>query len=185
MTDRKENGEQRKKLKVIDKRRAGRDVDAPSVEPSLKPSYVEQLESKIARMESALGEKVAELEEEARRSRERVARDLEKRFEDRSDALILDVLEMIEAVDRAAEAASGDPKTREGLELLSRSLEKFLEKNGLQKIFALGEEFDPNTMEALSVVEGPKGKVVRIFREGYFRGGKLLRPARVVVGRGD
>lgn len=185
MIDKNGNGEQKKILKVIDRRRAGRDKDAPSVEPSLKPSFVEQLEAKVARMETALGDKMAELEEEARKSRERVERDLEKRSEQKIDGLMLDVLEIIEAVDRAAEAASADKGTREGLELLSRSLGKFLEKNGISKIIALGEDFDPNTMEAISVDSGQKGKVVRIFREGYFKGDKLLKPSRVVVGKGD
>ena len=136
-------------------------------------------------MEAALRSRIEELEEEAAKSRERVARDAEKRFEEKAEALLLDVLDILEAVGRAAKLASSDAKTREGFELLSQSLESFLEKNGLEKISALGEDFDPNIMEALSMAPGPKGKVVELFQNGYRKGNKLLTPARVVVGSGE
>ena len=184
MIENMENEKKNRKVKVIDRRSVGLNDDAPSEEPSLKPSYVEQLESKVSRMETALRSKMEELEDEAARSRERVARDAEKRFEEKADALLLDVLDILETVERAAKLVSQDPTTREGFELLRQSLERFLEKNGLEKISALGEDFDPNMMEALSMAPGPRGKVVEIFQNGYFRGDKLLKPARVVVGSG-
>ncbi len=185
MTENREIEKKNRKVKVIDRRRVGINENAPSEEPSIKPSYVQQLESKVARMEAALKSKIGELEEEAARSRERVARDAEKRFEEKSEQLFLDVLDILEAVGRAAKLAASDPKTREGFELISQSLENFLEKNGLEKLSALGEDFDPNVMEALSMAPGPKGRVVELFQNGYRKGDKLLKPARVIVGGGD
>jgi len=184
MIERREKEEQDRKVKVIDKRRVGMDEKARSVEPSVKPSYVEQLEAKVVRMEAALQEKLAELEAEAARSRERVARDLEKRFEDRCEALFLDVLVIMDNVEAAAEMASEDERTREGLELLSKSLEAFLDKNGLSKISPKGELFDPNLMEAVQVAPGEKNRVLKVYQCGYMRGDRLLKPAKVVVGGG-
>lgn len=185
MIESMDNEKKNRKVKVIDRRRVGVSDNAPSEEPSIKPSYVQQLESKVERMEAALRSRIEELEEEAARSRERVARDAEKRFEEKSEQLFLDVLDILETVGRAAKLASSDPKTREGFELLSQSLESFLEKHGLEKISALGEDFDPNIMEALSMAPGPRGKVVELFQNGYRKGDKLLKPARVVVGSGE
>jgi molecular chaperone GrpE len=185
MTDKNENEKHAKKLKVVDKRRAGRDVNAPSEEPSLKPSFVRDLESKVARMEIALQEKVEEIEKEAERSRERVKKDLEMRYEDKNEAVLLDVLEILENVERAAELSSSDPKIREGFKLLSQSCERFLEKNGLTKISPVDEDFDPNFMEALQVAKGPKGRVIKVYQNGYMKGGKLLKAAKVIVGGGE
>ena len=112
-------------------------------------------------------------------------KDLEKRFSDKLDTLLLDVLEILENVERAAGLASSDKKTREGLELLSQSLANFLRKNDIAKVSPEGEEFDPNRMEALQVAPGPKGKVIRVYQCGYLKGDKLLKPAKVVVGGGE
>lgn len=185
MIENMDSEKKNRKVKVVDRRRVGINDNAPSEEPSIKPSYVVQLESKVARMEESLRLKIGELEEEAARSRERVARDAEKRFEEKADALVLDVLDILDTVERAEKLASSDPKTREGFELLSKALEKFLEKNGFERISVLGEDFDPNIMEAVSMAPGLKGKVVELFQNGYRKGDKLLKPARVIVGSGD
>ena len=45
-----------------------------------------------------------------------------------------------------------------------------------------GEEFNPELMEAIEIIEGPKNKVMEVSRKGYLLEGKVLRIAKVKVG---
>lgn len=174
-----------KHLKIVDKRRVGKSENAYAEEPNLKPTYVQQLEQKVDRMEIALKQKIAELEEEGNKSRERISKDLEKRFEEKVDKIIYDLFDIFESIEKAVELSSEDQKTKEGLEIIKNSLEKFLEKNNVEKIDPIGEDFDPNEMEALQIAEGEKNKVISVFQKGYKRNGKVLKAAKVSVGAGE
>jgi len=71
-----------------------------------------------------------------------------------------------------------------GLELTIRNFEATLKDLGVKKIETTDKEFDPKTMEALEIVEGEKNKVIKTVLEGYLINEKLLRPAKVKVGKG-
>lgn len=60
-----------------------------------------------------------------------------------------------------------------------------LKSEGLTKIEAVGEKFDPHLMEAVDTVPGKEGEVIEEVREGYILHDKLLRPSQVRVGDGD
>jgi len=71
-----------------------------------------------------------------------------------------------------------------GLNLICARFEEILRSEGLRKISALGETFDPQKMEAIEVVEGPEDKVMEVVRDGWEIEGKVIRPAKVKVGGG-
>lgn len=71
-----------------------------------------------------------------------------------------------------------------GLQLILNQLRKVLESEGLEGIKAKGEEFNPEFMDAIEMVEGKKNKVVEVVSKGYQLNGKVLRPAKVKVGTG-
>ena len=62
-----------------------------------------------------------------------------------------------------------------------------LKKQGLEKIEALGKEFDPNIHEALLMQptedETQHNRVLSVFQEGFTIGEKLVRPTKVIVGQ--
>lgn len=70
-----------------------------------------------------------------------------------------------------------------GLELTLKDFKQTLASMGVEEIKALGEEFDSNKMEAVETNKGEKNKVLKVLSSGYLLNGKLLRPARVVVGQ--
>lgn len=72
----------------------------------------------------------------------------------------------------------------DGLKLVIEKLEGFLKSEGAQKIVAQGKEFDPQTMDAVEIVSGPANKVIEVTNQGYSLNGKVLRPAKVKVGKG-
>jgi molecular chaperone GrpE len=70
-----------------------------------------------------------------------------------------------------------------GLDMIAKSLHKFLEQSGVQEIAQM-TEFDPNLHEALVQVEDvavPAGHIVAVFQKGYTYKGMVLRPAKVSV----
>lgn len=72
----------------------------------------------------------------------------------------------------------------EGLTIVIRQFQNVLESEGLEKIDALGKDFDPGLMEVVEAVEGPKNKVKEVVANGYRLNGEVLRPAKVKVGTG-
>ena len=73
----------------------------------------------------------------------------------------------------------------EGVDLVERKFRQALEVAGAEVLEPVGEEFDPNTMEAMVTVpaDSPDDdhKVQGVFQKGYLFKGHLVRPARVVV----
>ncbi|MCX6726179.1 MAG: nucleotide exchange factor GrpE [Candidatus Shapirobacteria bacterium] len=71
----------------------------------------------------------------------------------------------------------------QGLSLTLNKLKEVLKNEGLEEIKAQGEEFDPQTMEAIEIVEGPENKIIEVVNKGYHLGDRVLRIAKVKVGR--
>jgi len=174
----------KKPLSIVDKRRVGHGADAVSTEPNLKPGYVQELEERTRRAEAALRKRIAELDTETQRSRERIQADLEQRFERKERDLLVEVLALLDDVARAAALTSEAPAVAQGLVILRARAEHFLKTHGCEKFVPLGEPFDPERMEATAVLDGPAGQVVQVFDAGYGRNEELLRPAKVAVGKG-
>lgn len=75
---------------------------------------------------------------------------------------------------------------KEGIELICGQIEEGLKGYGLEVIDAVGKPFDPNVHEAMMEVESEEhdpGTVVEELDRGYLFGGKVVRPARVVVSK--
>jgi molecular chaperone GrpE len=97
---------------------------------------------------------------------------------------ILPVLDDLErAIDAIPEEFAGNDWV-EGVRLVERKFKTILEGQGVKPILALGMQFDPNFHEALRQDEGEEGIVIGELQKGYTLNDKLLRPAKVVVGKG-
>lgn len=70
-----------------------------------------------------------------------------------------------------------------GLKMAVDRFEAVLKNQGLDEIKAVGQEFNPETMECLQTTEGEENKVIEIRRRGYVLNGRCLRPTQVVVGK--
>jgi len=70
-----------------------------------------------------------------------------------------------------------------GVELIAKQFEELLTREGVSEIECAGKKFDPLEMEAMGVVEGKEGKVMEVTQKGYKLGDRVLRPARVKVGK--
>jgi molecular chaperone GrpE (heat shock protein) len=120
----------------------------------------------------------------------RVERDAQQAADDLRGKLIADLLPVLDNIDRTIEAAEQNgeaPSIVEGVRLVRSQLAGALERYGVERIDARHQRFDPRIHDAISVVpvSHPSAHevVVDQIAPGYRFGDRLLRPARVVVGR--
>lgn len=74
----------------------------------------------------------------------------------------------------------------DGVELVQRKLQNILEAEGVQRIPAETEEFNPNRHEAITHEDSPdhtSGQIIEVVQQGYMLGERVLRPALVRVAR--
>jgi len=116
--------------------------------------------------------------------RKRAAADVQAAQARGKVAVAREVIDAVDNLERALEAADDGAALREGVEMVLSGLRETLARNGIEVVDPKGEKFDPNQHEALSTlpVEGTEaGTVVEVMQKGYALGDQLVRPARVVV----
>jgi molecular chaperone GrpE len=124
--------------------------------------------------------------------RKRAARDKEDAIKYGNEKLIKDILPILDSLDRALHqtadlsARNNFEAFQQGLELIHTQILGCLERHGVVKIAAKGEEFDPEKHEALMQVQTPEmesNRVVDEYESGYTLHGRLLRPSKVSVSK--
>jgi molecular chaperone GrpE (heat shock protein) len=160
------------------------DVDPAELEAVRRRA--EGAERKLQEIQAAFMAAKTDLEN----TRERLVRDAEKKIEIRFGDLVADLLESVDDLDRAIEHAESVTAAAPILHGVAIARERFLnalQKAGVERIDPLGDPYDPNIAEAIGIVpvsEPEKhDRVTTIARAGYKLGGRIIRPARVLVGR--
>jgi len=120
----------------------------------------------------------------------RLERNAKRDVDEARGKLVQDLLPVLDNLDRtirAAHASRSDPSMLEGVRLVRHQLEGVLRGYGVERIDALDQRFDAGVHEAIgmTVVSDPRrhGVVVQQAEPGYRFAGKLLRPAKVNVGK--
>ena len=123
-------------------------------------------------------------------AKKRVQRHAHEAADELRGKLVLELVPVLDNLDRtiAAATATGDsPSVLEGAQLVRTQLEQVLARYGVERVEANHRPFDPAIHDALSVVAvshpSANGVVVEQVEPGYRFGDRLLRPAKVVVGR--
>ena len=100
-----------------------------------------------------------------------------------------DLLGVVDNLERAMESSSdagGEAALIEGIELTHKGFMDVLTKYGVVPVDPMGEPYDPETAQAMSMVEQPDAEpntVVAVMQKGYTLNGRLLRPAMVMVSK--
>jgi len=100
------------------------------------------------------------------------------------------MLPVMDDFDRAKNAAESDDNKEgfsEGVELVYNKFVGALSAKGLKAMESTGEVFDPELHEAIAEIPAPsedmKGKIIDTTEKGYFLNEKIIRHAKVVVGK--
>jgi molecular chaperone GrpE len=140
------------------------------------------LEDELARSEDRYRRALADLDNYRKRS----AQEIERQVAERGERIVRDWLEAVDSVDRALRMQIPGNELAAGLRAVMEQMEAILERQGVQRIGAPGDRFDPALHEAVGVRETdavPDRTVVEVARSGYGRGDRVLRPAQVIVSR--
>lgn len=106
-----------------------------------------------------------------------------------NERLIKDILPIVDSLERALDHAYNSEDFDafvEGLRLIYDNLLVSLEKQGVERIDAAGEDFDPNFHEAMLQVETEEyenNKIVEELEKGYLLNGRLLRPVKAAISK--
>ena len=163
-------------------------------------SAVEQMQARIEELQAQLEEKNAKLAEkddevlrvaaEGINLQKRLQRDLDNTRKFANDKLIKAMIPVMDSFDKALEVIEDDScevsidAMIEGTQNTQKIFSKVLEDNGIEIINPVGEKFDPELHEAMSMVPSPdheKNTIVNVFQKGYLLNGRVVRAAMVVV----
>jgi molecular chaperone GrpE len=186
-------------VKVIDRRwwanTSEAAADRQTSSGSLKPTYVEELEQQVAEKDRLVQEyigKYRQASSEFEEARLRLRREISKDVERARREVLAEMLDVVDNLDRAADAAAGAPSVEsviQGVDLVRRQFLSKLEGLGVSRIDASGQRFDPELHEAVTIVpvSSPEqdGIVVGVIRHGYRVGADVLRPAAVAVAKAE
>ena len=103
-------------------------------------------------------------------------------------AFVINLLPLVDDLERAlrtVDAKLAGLTWLDGIWLIYRKFQQVLENAGVKEIQADGQPFDPNVHEAIQEAPGEDGKVLSVVQRGYMLGDRVIRPAMVVVGRGQ
>ena len=144
-----------------------------------RDTTVEELERAIADEKQRHMRTLADFEN----YRKRVERDSGAQYFRARKEILFDLLTFVDYFDQAR-GQIHDPATAEGLEIIRRQLDLFMQKQGVRQVACLGHDFDPETHEGLGYVEHEEyqdGCVAGVVSPGYLLDDVLLRPAKVMV----
>jgi len=121
--------------------------------------------------------------------KKRIEREREADGEIAQAAIVRSLLSILDDFDRAVSVAPtpSEQSFAEGVTLIHRKLQQWLDAHNVQKVDQVGEVFDPARHEAVAYEERPgfaEGQVASVMGAGYVMGNRVLRPAQVTVARG-
>jgi len=156
-------------------------------------SALEQMQAQIEDLQAQLAakdEEILRMAAEGMNLQKRLQRDLDNTRKFANDKIIKAMIPVMDSFDKALEVIDDDncevttEAMIEGTQNTQKIFAKVLEDNGIEIINPVGEKFDPEKHEAMSMVPSPeheKNTIVNVFQKGYLLNGRVVRAAMVVV----
>lgn len=151
------------------------------------------LDARIAKLQSdieRLNDRTLRAQADAQNARRRAEQEMEKARKYALERFASELLPVVDNLERALEAASGDDEAikpiAEGVELTLKSFQDVLRKFQVEPVDPVGEPFDPQRHQAMSLIDNPDAQpntVLTVMQKGYTLNERLLRPAMVVVSK--
>lgn len=155
-------------------------------EPVAEESAMEELKAELEDSKDKYLRKVAEFENFKRRN----AKERIELMQTAGRDVITDMLSVLDDCDRAQkqlEASDDTVAIKEGVMLVFNKLRNTLQAKGVKPMETLGQEFNPDVHEAVTEIPASsddlKGKIVDEVIKGYYMNDKIIRHAKVVIGK--
>ena len=155
-------------------------------EPITNEPELEILRNELGEMKDRFIRKVAEFENYKKRSvKERM-----ELIQTAGKEVIVDLLDVLDDCERAEKqmnASEDNDQIKEGVMLVFNKLKTQLAAKGLKPMETIHQDFDPDKHEAITEIPAPskelRGKVIDEVQKGYYLNDKIIRYAKVVVGK--
>lgn len=151
-------------------------------------SEVELLSKQLIEAKDESLRNQAEMQNIIRRSE----RDVQNAHKYSLDKFVAELLPVVDNLERALESIDQDKSElkslAEGVELTLKSFQDLLERQKVVSVNPKGEIFNPDLHQAMSILQEPSvapNTVIDVFQKGYTLNGRLVRPAMVVVAKGE
>ncbi|MBD3641988.1 MAG: nucleotide exchange factor GrpE [Marinobacter sp.] len=154
-------------------------------------SEVEALKAQVQELKDQMLRTQAEMQNVRRRSEI----DVEKAHKFALEKFVKELLPVADSLEKAAESTEGQGESgelvasiREGVEMTLDLFLKSLAKFNVEQLNPVGEPFDPQQHEAMSMVPAPDAEpnsVVNVVQKGYLLNGRVVRPAMVIVAKAE
>lgn len=150
----------------------------------------EAAEAKLVGVQSKFEEIKTQMERETQEMRGRLQKTLEDRAKQGQFNFLTTLLPVLDNLNLAINHAEKDSSLENligGVKGTARSFEQALMNVGVEPVPSVGTDFNPELHEAIDMVEtdaASDGKITGEYQRGYKFGDRLLRPAKVQVGRG-
>jgi molecular chaperone GrpE len=180
-------------VRVVDRRWWARAEESDTAETraraSDKPAYVQELEQRLAAKDEELRTTISRYREASTEfdgMRARLRRDVAKEVERGRRLILADLLDVVDNLDRAIEAATAaGGAVLQGIEMVRDQFLAKLGGHGVTRLQSLHQLFDPAVHEAATVIpvtdRAQDGIILGVIHEGYVVGPDVLRPAVVAV----
>lgn len=160
---------------------------------ALDAAFSEEADRTIEKLEQQLAEAVdreLKAQAELENFRKRIYRDTEQTLKYASLPLIRDLLEVLDNLARATDAASNSPDASgllDGVKMVQQQMTAVFAKHHCKPIAGLGSTFDPNVHQAIAQSPSddyPAGQVMLEASTGYLLHDRVIRPSHVIVSTG-
>jgi len=187
----KENdGPAGKEIESLDPGANAENQEGPEIDAKAENESIEQQLEKAQVTIKEYWDQIMRLKAEIENNRKRAGRDVENahKFALRNFAeSLLPIVDSMEMGQQAAEADNANLSSIvEGTQLTMSMFVQVLENHGLKQINPVGEQFDPEQHQAISMIEDKNAEsntVVNVMQKGFLLNDRLVRPAMVVVAK--
>lgn len=172
------------------------DVNSTPAEEEIEENVEKEAETDLSKENEELKESLAKekkeylyLMAEFDNFRKRTLKEKSEIIKNAGEQVLKGLLPIVDDFERGLKAMEGDDTAaqREGMQLIYNKLKKYLEQNGVKEMDPEDKDFDADRHEAISAVpvpdESQKGKILDTVEKGYMINDKVLRHAKVVVGK--
>lgn len=167
-------------------------AEAPAQEEGdAEASEVEALKAQVKEFQDQALRAQAEMQNVRRRAE----LDVEKAHKFALEKFVKELLPVADSLEKAVESTEGHDNAgelvnsiREGVEMTLNLFMNSLKKFNVEQLNPVGEPFDPQQHEAMSMVPAPDAEpnsVVAVVQKGYLLNGRVVRPAMVVVAKAE
>ena len=167
-------------------------IETPS---EVQELTLEQALERLEDAEEAAGKAKGDLlrvQAEMQNLRRRTEQDIEKAHKYGQEKFSIELLSVMDNLERALDAASQQEDETvkaiyEGVDLTLKSFTDCFSKFDIESVDPLGEPFDPQLHQAMSMQEAPDAEpntVISVMQKGYTLHGRVIRPAMVMVAKG-